>query len=105
MVSTKIKVVDGREVHARRKRINPSNLRGKHDARHQLIINSRYSSKVLKSQQIFSISENRNKLEKLIAASNGKASYNKEYGRGYSTGTGTLVTVPTHFNYQIQIKM
>ena len=76
---SKINVGDGREVHAGRKRINPSNLRGKNDARQQLIINSRYSNKVLKSQQTCSISENRNKLEKLIAASNGKASYNKEY--------------------------
>ena len=46
MASTKIKVGDGREVHAGRKRINPSNLRGKNDARQQLIINSRYSNKV-----------------------------------------------------------
>ena len=75
-----IKVGDGsKEVHAGRKRINPSNLRGKNDARQQLIINPRYSNKVLKSQQTCSISENRNKLEKLIPASNGKASYNKEY--------------------------
>ena len=57
MMPTKIKVGDGREVHGGRKRINPSNLKGKNDARQQLIINSRYSNKVLKSQQTCSISE------------------------------------------------
>jgi hypothetical protein len=40
--------------------------RGKNTARQELIVNSRYSKRVLKSQQICSIRENRSKLEGLL---------------------------------------
>ena len=49
-----------------RKRLNPTALRGKNDARKNLIVNSRYSENVLKSQQTCSVLGNRQKLEKLI---------------------------------------
>ena len=40
-----------------RKRLNPSALRGKNDARKELVVNSRYSKNVLKSQQTCSVLE------------------------------------------------
>lgn len=50
-----------------RKIIDVTTLRGKNDARHDLILNSRYSKTVLKSQQTCNVRENRHKLEKLLA--------------------------------------
>jgi hypothetical protein len=45
---------------------NSSKLTGKNDARHGIILNSRYSKRVLKSQQTCSIRENRSKLVSLL---------------------------------------
>lgn len=53
-----------------RKRLNPSALRGKNDARKELVVNSRYSKNVLKSQQTCSVLEISKKLEKLLEKSN-----------------------------------
>lgn len=48
------------------KRLNPTALRGKNDARKDLTVHARYSENVLKSQQTCSVLGNRQKLEKLI---------------------------------------
>ena len=50
-----------------RKRKDFTAYRGKNDSRKELISNSRYSQRVLKSQQTCSISENRHKLEKFLS--------------------------------------
>ena len=52
-----------------RKRLNPSALRGKNDARKEFVVNSRYST-FLKSQQTCSVLEISQKLEKLLEKSN-----------------------------------
>ncbi len=50
-----------------RKRKDFTAYRGKNDSRKELISNSRYSQRVLKSQQTCSITENRHKLEKFLS--------------------------------------
>ena len=52
---------------AGRPRISESELRWKNDARNELIFNSRYSNRVVKSQQTCTVRENRRKLENILA--------------------------------------
>ena len=49
-----------------RKRKHESELRGTNDARQELVFNSKYSNRVVKSQQTCTVRENRRKLEKLL---------------------------------------
>ena len=49
-----------------RKRKHESEVRGTNDARQELVFNSKYSNRVVKSQQTCTVRENRRKLEKLF---------------------------------------
>ena len=55
--------------HLGRKRTEPDALRSKNQKRSELIFRSRYSDRVLRSQQKCLVAENRSKLEKLIEKS------------------------------------
>ena len=52
-----------------RKRKHESELRGTNDARQELVFNSKYSNRVVKSQKTCTVRENRRKLEKLLEQS------------------------------------